>query len=149
MRGRMAILRPLRFFQPQREKGASRYVLTRIMTDARKHRLRDMQKPAFRVLLVDDDEGEYVTIKDMLAGTSTSKYDLDRVDTYEDGLRAICQSKYDVILIEIAQQHGGQVWMEPAAKKGTTFCIIHFKESMNFVFPELTSQQFPHSALCC
>jgi light-regulated signal transduction histidine kinase (bacteriophytochrome) len=27
------------------------------------------------------------------------------------------------IVKEIAQQHGGQVWVEPAAKKGTTFCI--------------------------
>jgi PAS domain S-box-containing protein len=27
------------------------------------------------------------------------------------------------IVREIAQQHGGQVWVEPTAKKGTTFCI--------------------------
>lgn len=27
------------------------------------------------------------------------------------------------IVKEIAQQHGGQVWVEPAAKKETTFCI--------------------------
>jgi PAS domain S-box-containing protein len=27
------------------------------------------------------------------------------------------------IVKEIAQQHGGQVWVEPAAKRGTTFCI--------------------------
>ncbi|MGA2940232.1 MAG: ATP-binding protein [Syntrophobacteraceae bacterium] len=27
------------------------------------------------------------------------------------------------IVKEIAQQHGGQVWVQPAAKKGTTFCI--------------------------
>jgi len=63
-------------------------------------RLRDMEKPAFRVLLVDHDEGEYVAITDMLAGTNTSKYDLDWVGTYEDGLKAICQSKYDAILID-------------------------------------------------
>ena len=27
------------------------------------------------------------------------------------------------IVKEIAQQHGGQVWVEPAVKKGATFCI--------------------------
>jgi CheY-like chemotaxis protein len=59
-----------------------------------------MAKPAFRVLLADDDQNEYVVIRDMLAGTNTSKYDLDWVGTYEDGLKAICQSKYDVVLID-------------------------------------------------
>ena len=58
-----------------------------------------MEKLPSRVLLIDDDEDEYVVIRDMLAGTNTAKYHLDWVGTYDDGLKAICQSKYDVVLI--------------------------------------------------
>lgn len=67
-----------------------------------------MEELAFRVLLVDDDEDEHFVISDMLAGTNTSKSHLDWVGTYDDGLRAICQSKFDVALIDyrLGEQNG-------------------------------------------
>ena len=59
-----------------------------------------MEIPPSRVLLIDDDEDEYAVIREMLAETGATKYDLDWAGTYNDGLKAISQSKYDVVLID-------------------------------------------------
>lgn len=63
-----------------------------------------MDKRRLRVLLVDDDEDEYVLIKGMFARLpgqdGESHYELDWASSYEKGLRACEERPYDIYLID-------------------------------------------------
>ena len=89
-------------------------------------RLTDMEKQAFRVLLVDDDEDEYVVIRDMLAAANTSKYDLGWVNTYDDGLKAIGRSKYDAVLIDyrLGERNGLELLRQVIKKELNAAAIL-------------------------
>ncbi len=52
------------------------------------------------VMLVDDDEDEYVIIQDLAATIRTMEIQVDHVATYEDALRAIGRDGHDVYLID-------------------------------------------------
>lgn len=52
------------------------------------------------VLLVDDDEDDFVLTRDVLAEVASQEYELDWVSTYEDAIEAIRQNKHDVYLID-------------------------------------------------
>lgn len=52
------------------------------------------------VMLVDDDEDEYIIIKDLTAEILTLEIEVDHVATYDDALRAIEQDHHDVYLID-------------------------------------------------
>src|SRR5689334_968791 len=53
-----------------------------------------------RVLLVEDDEDDYVITRDMLAGQDRVRLELDWCAGYEDALRAIREQRHDVYLID-------------------------------------------------
>jgi signal transduction histidine kinase len=57
-------------------------------------------EPAVRVLLVDDDEDEYVIVGDLLQAACLEKFDLTWAPTYEQGLQAILASGCDVCLVD-------------------------------------------------
>ncbi|MCD6384550.1 diguanylate cyclase response regulator [Candidatus Sumerlaeota bacterium] len=59
-----------------------------------------MSKTVIRILLIDDDEEDYILTKDMLSGIEDVNFKLDWVSTYEDGLNAIKCSEHDVYLID-------------------------------------------------
>lgn len=52
------------------------------------------------VMLVDDDEDEYIIIQDLIAAIPTMKIEIDHAATYDDALRAIEQDRHDVYLID-------------------------------------------------
>ncbi len=52
-----------------------------------------------RILLIDDDEEDFLIVSDMLAGSSL-KYRLEWAGSYDEGLAAICRAGYDVYLID-------------------------------------------------
>jgi two-component system cell cycle sensor histidine kinase/response regulator CckA len=53
-----------------------------------------------RVLLVDDDEDDFVIVRDLVAKTGAHCYQLDWVDNYEAGLAAIERHEHDVCLLD-------------------------------------------------
>src|SRR5580698_6385907 len=59
-----------------------------------------MTERATRVLLVDDDEDEYVIVADLLRAACTERFDLAWAPTYEQGLQAILESRCDVCLVD-------------------------------------------------
>ena len=53
-----------------------------------------------KILLVEDDEDDYVIIRDMLADVANAEFDLDWVAAYPDALDAIRSRDYDVCLLD-------------------------------------------------
>jgi two-component system sensor histidine kinase/response regulator len=59
-----------------------------------------LEAAGVRVLLVDDDEDEYVIVGDLLWAANREGYDLTWAPTYEQGLEAIRATGYDVCLVD-------------------------------------------------
>ena len=59
-----------------------------------------MGRATLKVLLVEDDEDDYVNIRDLLNTSSHTRYSLQWVSSYESGLRAIAAQEHDVYLID-------------------------------------------------
>ncbi|MHC4252680.1 MAG: hypothetical protein ACYS9X_26480 [Planctomycetota bacterium] len=51
-------------------------------------------------LLVDDEEVQYVLMRDFLSDIEGQEYDLSWAATYEDGLKAVKTSSYDVCIFD-------------------------------------------------
>jgi DNA-binding response OmpR family regulator len=53
-----------------------------------------------RVLVVDDDEDDYLITRQLLSGIDGQKFELDWVATYDAGLECIISDRYDVYLLD-------------------------------------------------
>lgn len=53
-----------------------------------------------KVLLIEDDEDDYVFTRELLADVHVPRYQLDWVSTYEAGLQAIVAQQYDIYLLD-------------------------------------------------
>ncbi len=75
-----------------------------------------------RVLLIDDDEEEYILLEAMVSGTPRGErllgFDVDWVSSYEQGVAALMDSAYDAYLIDyrLGPRSGLDLLREPAAK---------------------------------
>jgi len=52
------------------------------------------------VLLIDDDQDDYLLTRDMIADIPGNRFTLEWVSTYEAGLEAVCRGIHDVYLID-------------------------------------------------
>jgi len=60
-----------------------------------------MDEGVIRVLMIDDDEDDFVVTRDMLAEASeATRFKLDWVSTYEEGLEVIQRCEHDVYLVD-------------------------------------------------
>lgn len=57
-------------------------------------------EPATRVLLIDDDEDDYLLTRDLLAEITQGNYELAWKSDYDEALNAICRDGYDVALLD-------------------------------------------------
>jgi signal transduction histidine kinase len=57
-------------------------------------------KDEIRVLLVDDDQDDFVLTRDLLAEIAGGRFRLDWIVDYDQGLDGICSGDYDVILLD-------------------------------------------------
>ncbi len=55
---------------------------------------------AVRILLVDDDEDDYVVTRDFLADSKRTIFSLDWIPTFDEALEAICRREHDLYLID-------------------------------------------------
>ena len=59
-----------------------------------------MDKDNFRILLIEDDEDDYVLIKSLLTEARSATYHLDWARDYEQGLASLCGAGYDACLLD-------------------------------------------------
>ncbi|MES2800958.1 MAG: ATP-binding protein [Bdellovibrionota bacterium] len=55
---------------------------------------------SFRVLFIDDDEDEFVNIRDIFQEIKTSKYQITWKSSYQEGLKALQANTFDVCLLD-------------------------------------------------
>jgi len=53
-----------------------------------------------RVLLIEDDEDDYVLTRDLLADSRRTRFSLGWVSSYEEALGAIADGQHDVYLVD-------------------------------------------------
>ncbi|MDY7021129.1 MAG: ATP-binding protein [Cyanobacteriota bacterium] len=84
-----------------------------------------MASEIYRVLLVDDDEDDYIVTRDFLSEAERVTFKLSWVDNYKAGLAAIKTSEYDVYLLDfrLGPENGLELLQE-AVKFGCTKPII-------------------------
>ena len=59
-----------------------------------------MEKRYLRVLVIEDDEDDYIVLQSVFSEISSTAFRLERADTYEAGLRGICSAEHDVYLLD-------------------------------------------------
>lgn len=59
-----------------------------------------MEKHTVRVLLIEDDEDDYVLVKKLLLKAPSAKFIVDWATNYDAGLDAICREEHDVYLLD-------------------------------------------------
>lgn len=59
-----------------------------------------MDTPTWKILLVDDDEDDYVLTREMLSDAKHGQYTLEWAMTYEDGWEKLQKNHYDAVLMD-------------------------------------------------
>ena len=79
-----------------------------------------------RVLLVDDDRGDYLITRDLLADIPTASFQLNWIPKYEDALETICRGGYDIYLIDyqLGDRTGLELLREVQARNCTGPMIL-------------------------
>jgi signal transduction histidine kinase len=84
-----------------------------------------MTERAVRVLLVEDDEDDYLLTKDLFAALPTASYTLDRAATYEAALDAFQSCVHDLYLIDYRLgKHTGLDILAEARRRGCAAPMI-------------------------
>ena len=80
---------------------------------------------AYQVLLIDDDEDDYVVTRDLLQEAEQASFELTWVETYQAGLEALYTDLYDVCLLDyrLGSETGLEL-LQAAAKSGLHKPII-------------------------
>ena len=76
-------------------------------------------KDFLNVLLIDDDEEDYLIVADMLTEVRGSKWKLDWCSTYEQGLQTICREEHDICLLDyfLGARDGLDILREAGARE--------------------------------
>ena len=56
--------------------------------------------PLIRVLLVEDDEDDFILARDMLSSIRTWRFEVDWKRSYDAGLQAALENRHDVCLVD-------------------------------------------------
>lgn len=59
-----------------------------------------MHQPLLTVLLIEDDEEDYVILRKLLSRINGTRYQLDWVKSYDAGLEAILESEHDICILD-------------------------------------------------
>ncbi len=84
-----------------------------------------MEGPRLRILLIDDDEDDYLLVRNMISEALPSKHQLEWVSTYDAGLKAMKQGDHDVYLLDYRlDKRSGLELLQEANKSGCRAPII-------------------------
>ena len=79
----------------------------------------------FKILFIDDDEDEFVNIRDIFQEIKTSKYQITWKSSYKDGLEALKTNSFDVCLLDYRLgEHTGLDLLMEAQSLGISCPII-------------------------
>ena len=84
-----------------------------------------MYKEQIRVLLVDDDEDDYIITRDLLAEVEAIQYRLSWVSSYSEAIKSLEKGNYDVCLFDYnLDEHTGIELLHHAIERGCNVPII-------------------------
>jgi PAS domain S-box-containing protein len=84
-----------------------------------------MGKGYLTVLIVEDDEDDFISLKSLFSQISPTKFRLEWTDTYEAGLEGICRAEHDVCLLDYRLgARSGLELLREAAQRGCVMPII-------------------------
>ncbi|MBT8397430.1 MAG: response regulator, partial [Gemmatimonadetes bacterium] len=84
-----------------------------------------MEKESIRVLLVDDDQGDFEMIRAMLSKAEHQKFELDWVSSYEEAMDAFDAAEHDVYFLDyFLEDRTGLDLLKEARERGITSPII-------------------------
>jgi PAS domain S-box-containing protein len=85
----------------------------------------DMQGAEIRVLLVEDDEDDYILARDLLSEIPTAKFDLEWVTTYESASQVLDSDRHDICLLDYhLGRHSGLELLQEVKRKACGIPII-------------------------
>jgi DNA-binding response OmpR family regulator len=77
------------------------------------------------VLLVEDDEDDYIILHDLLLGIEAGKFRLDWATTYDAAIEQMARNQHDVFLVDyVLGERNGVELLNEARKKGCSAPII-------------------------
>src|SRR5205809_4918377 len=68
-----------------------------------------MTETTLRVLLIEDDEDDFILTSDLLNDVKGTKYDITWVSKYGEALPAICSGNHDICLIDYRLGEGNGI----------------------------------------
>lgn len=85
-----------------------------------------MTRPAIKVLLVDDDEDDFVITRDLISGIRDQRYQLDWADSFRAALEAISRAEHDIALLDyrLGERTGLELLRETAGLAGRPPIIL-------------------------
>src|ERR1700682_4754022 len=86
----------------------------------------EMKSEAIKVLLIDDDEDDYILTRELLSEVQLGEYVLDWASSYEEGLKVAGRLKHHVCLVDyrLGERSGVQLIREARASGLTTPMIL-------------------------
>ena len=86
-----------------------------------------------RILLIDDDEEDFLIVADMLAESACARFSLDWVHEYGEGLKAISRREHDVYLLDyFIGAHNGLELLKQALEDGCKAPVIFLTAHGNY-----------------
>src|SRR6185295_1141180 len=86
-----------------------------------------MYRKTIKVLLIDDDEDDYILTQGLLLQVTVGTYDLTWASTYEEGLRIAKLGEHHVCLVDYhLGEYNGVELIREARKSGLTIPMILF-----------------------
>lgn len=87
----------------------------------------EMDEPGFRVLLVEDDEDDVLITRKLFSRVGVSRYQIDWVSNYDEGLERLLKGDYDVCLLDYRLgEYNGLELLREAVDRGsqTPFILL-------------------------
>ena len=92
-----------------------------------------MSEPTFRVLLIEDDEDDYVLVRKLLSEIGSTRYEIDWVQSYADALKGMTDGKHDVYLVDYRLgEHNGIEILEEIRRRGSRTPAIFLTGHPNY-----------------
>lgn len=100
-----------------------------------------MNSSEFRILLIDDDEDDFVHIRDLLNDVQTTKFEIVWMSTYEKGLQALKEQNFDACLLDykLGEKTGLELLSE--SEKESLTCPIIFLTGLADVELDIQAMQ--------
>ncbi len=85
-----------------------------------------MDKELIKVLLVEDEEDDYIITRDLLSEVKEKRYNLEWISTYEEALRTMMLNEHDIYLVDykLGKQSGLKLTSESIGKGCKTPIIL-------------------------